>query len=178
MNPLARLWRRFLRSESGVATIEFVLSVPIVLSLLFSSIDFGAVMLRQVSLDRGVDMATREVLLGNVPSNGIGTLRTLICNQTLLIPNCEANLTIELRPINTTTWAGLNSPVRCINRSAPIQPTLTFHPSAGNQDLMLMRVGASADPFITMTGYILGLNQSSWGDYLVVSISAFTNEPV
>ena len=178
MNPFKRLWHRFLRSEAGVATIEFTIAVPIVLSILFSSIDFGGVMLRQVSLDRGVDMAVREVMLGNVPTNGMSTLRTLICNQTLLIPNCESSLTIELRPINTTTWAGLNSPVRCINRSAAIQPTLTFNPSSGNQDLMLMRVCASADPFISMTGYILGLNRSTWGDYTVVSISAFTNEPI
>lgn len=177
MNPVKRHWQRFLRSEAGVATIEFTIAVPLVLSILFSSIDFGAVMLRQVSLHRGVDMAVREVMLGNVPSSGIGDLRTLICNQVMLVPNCESNLTIELRPIDTTTWAGLNSPVRCINRSASIQPTLTFNPSSGNQDLMMINVCASADPFISMTGYILGLNVSSWGDYLVVSTSAFTNEP-
>ena len=43
---------------------------------------------------------------------------------------------------------------------------------------MLVRVCASADPFITLTGYILGLNFASNGDYLIVSIGAFTNEPV
>lgn len=178
MTRFLDLIRRFAQRDAGTATIEFVIAVPLVLGLLFSSIDFGAVMLRQVFLDRSVDMAVRNVRLGNVPSNGLSTLRQSICAGTILIANCETSLTVELRPVDTNTWAGLNTPVRCINRSANITPTLTFNPSAGNQDLMLVRVCASADPFITLTGYILGLNFASNGDYLIVSIGAFTNEPV
>lgn len=178
MNRLFHALRRFSLREAGTATIEFVIALPIVLALLFSSVDFGAVMLRQVFLDRAVDISVRDVLLGTIPSNGIGTLRRNICARTVLIANCEASITIELRPIDTNTWAGLNSPAQCINRSANIAPTLTFNPSAGNQDLMLVRVCASVDPFITWTGMILGLNQNANGDYLLVSMGAFTNEPV
>lgn len=170
--------RRFSLREAGTATIEFVIALPIVLAILFSSIDFGAVMLRQVFLDRAVDITVRDVMLGNVPSNGIGVLRSNICDRTVLIADCENSISIELRPIDTNTWAGLNSPVMCINRSANIAPVLTFNPSAGTQDLMLVRVCASVDPFITWTGMILGLNQNANGDYLLVSIGAFTNEPV
>ena len=170
--------RRFSLREAGTATIEFVIAVPIVLAILFSSVDFGAVMLRQVFLDRAVDISVREVLLGNIPSNGIATLRSNICARTVLIANCQSSITIELRPIDTNTWAGLNTPVQCINRSANIAPLLTFNPSNGNQDLMLVRVCASVDPFITWTGMILGLNQNANGDYLLVSMGAFTNEPV
>lgn len=177
MTRLLNALRRFSLKEAGTATVEFVIAVPIVLAMLFSSIDFGAVMLRQVFLDRAVDMAVREVMLGNVPSSGIDTMRADICAGTILIADCEASLTIELRPINTNTWAGLNTPAQCINRSANIAPVLTFNPSPGNQDLMLVRVCASVDPFITWTGMILGLNQNAGGDYLLVSMGAFTNEP-
>lgn len=178
MNRLRAALRRFSVAEAGTATIEFVIAVPVVLAMLFSSVDFGAVMLRQVFLDRAVDLAVRDVLLGNVPSSGIATLRATICAETILIADCDSSITIELRPIDTNTWAGLNAPAQCINRSANIAPTLTFNPSAGNQDLMLMRVCASVDPFITWTGMILGLNQNANGDYLLVSMGAFTNEPV
>lgn len=170
--------RRFLSREAGTATVEFVIAVPLVLSLLFMSIDFGAVMLRQVFLDRAVDIAVREVRLGNVASNGLATLRSLICERTILIGNCESSLTVELRPINTNSWSGLNTPVECINRSENINPTLTFNPSAGNQDLMLVRVCASADPFLTITGLVLGMGTATGGDLQVVAIGAFTNEPV
>lgn len=175
---IRRMLSRFRRSEWGSASVEFVIALPFVLAILFSSIDFGAVMLRQVFLDRAVNMAVREVMLGRIPSNGINTLRANICAGTLLISNCTTSLTIELKPINTNSWSGLNDPARCINRSANINPTLTFNPSAGNQDLMLVRVCAAVDPFIGLTGLVLGLNQTTWGDYLLVSVGAFTNEPV
>ena len=178
MNRLSRKLVLFRLREAGTATVEFVIALPIVLSILFSSIDFGAVMLRQVFLDRAVDLAVREVRLGNVPTNGMATLRSLICQRTVLINDCEAGLAIELRPIDTTTWAGLNDPVNCINRSAAINPTLTFNPSAGNQDLMLVRVCASVDPFLSITGMVLGLGNETGGDLRLVAISAFTNEPV
>ena len=45
MTRVRRLIRRFCRKETGTATIEFVVALPLVLSILFSSIDFGAVML-------------------------------------------------------------------------------------------------------------------------------------
>jgi hypothetical protein len=178
MNFAASTLRRFLRLEAGTATVEFVIAVPLVLSILFSSIDFGAVMLRQVFLDRAVDLAVREVRLGNIPSNGIDSLRSMICQRTVLISDCVANMTIELRPIDTDTWAGLDTPVQCINRSANIAPTLTFNPSAGNQDLMLVRVCASIDPFLSITGMVLGMGNETGGDLRLVSVSAFTNEPI
>lgn len=177
---MSRLWnalRSFTLRDAGNATVEFVIAVPIVLSILFSSIDHGAIMLRQVFLDRATDIAVREVLLGNVSTNGLPQLRRMICDGTILIPDCENSLTIELRPINTNTWAGLNDPALCIDRSANITPTLTFNPSAGNQDLMLVRVCAAARPFIDATALVMGLNKGSSGDYLIVSTGAFTNEP-
>lgn len=177
MSLIRMLLARFARSQAGTATIEFVIVLPFVLAMLFTSIDFGAVMLRQVFLDRATDLAVREVMLGNIPSNGHATLRQLICDGTILIPNCTASLTLELRPIDTNTWAGLNAPAQCVNRAANISPTLTFDPSTGNQDLMLVRVCAAADPFITWTGFVMGLNQNAGGDYLLVSLGAFTNEP-
>ena len=42
---------------------------------------------------------------------------------------------------------------------------------------MLVRVCVAADPFITMTGMIMGLSRDDTGDYLIVSKSAFAKEP-
>lgn len=178
MTRLYTALRHFSLREAGTATVEFVIIVPFILAMLFSSIDFGVVMLRQIFLDRAVNIAVRDVMLGNIASTGMAGLRTKICEGTVLIADCEASITIELRPINTNSWAGLNDPAQCVNRAANIAPTLTFNPSAGNQDLMLVRVCAAADPFIEMTGLVFGLNQGASGDYLLVSVGAFTNEPV
>jgi len=169
--------RRFQRRDGGNATVEFVVTVPLILSFLFSSIDFGAVMLRQVFLDRSVDIAVRQVRLGAINASGFEAFRQSICAGTILIPNCTSNIAIEMRPIDTATWSGLDSPAQCINRAEDIEPVLSFDPGAGNQELMLIRVCIAADPFLTMTGLLLGMETDDSGAYNIVSHAAFANEP-
>ncbi len=167
--------RRFARAEGGSATLEFVIMVPVFLMLLFSSIDFGVVMLRQAYLDRAVDMTSREVRLGQ----GIGTpaeFRSRICARTYMLPDCEASIAVEMRPIDTVTWAGLNEPARCINRDEDITPMLEFRPGLGSQ-LMLIRACVVAQPFIRLTGTVIGMPLDESGRYTVVARSAWVNEP-
>lgn len=171
------LLSRFLRRDHGTATVEFVIVVPLVLAFLFSSIDFGVVMLRQVFLDRSVDFAVRQVRLGNVPSGGFDAFRQTICDGTVLIPNCMDSISVEMRPIDTATWSGLDTPAQCINRTQDIEPILTFNPGNGGQELMLIRVCIVADPFLQLTGLVLGMQTDESGAYHIVSHAAFANEP-
>lgn len=177
MKRIVRALFEFRFRDAGSATVEFVIVFPMVMAILLTSIDFGAFMLRQVFLDRGVNIAVREVLLGNIPSSGQSAFREVVCSQVVLIADCTTSISIEMRPINTNTWQGIYDPAQCVDRSANITPTLTFNPSNGNQDLMLVRVCASVDPFITITGMIFGLEQGTDGDYLILASTAFTNEP-
>lgn len=177
MSRRAPLARRWCRAQQGTATVEFVIGLPLILSLLFSSIDYGAVMLRQVFLDRAVDMAVRQIRLGSVSASGYSAFRDQICANTFLISDCAGTIAIELRPIDTADWAGLDTPAQCVNRAAQISPVLAFNPSQGSQNLMLIRVCALADPFIDLTGFILGLTRDASGAYQLVSRAAFANEP-
>ena len=171
-----RLFQRFRASQAGSATIEFVIAVPIVLAFLFTSIDYGAVMLRQVFLDRAVDIAVRQVRLGNVPAAGLDTLRQQICAGTILTPNCVANTTIELRPVDQATMGQLSDPAMCVNRDEEIAPVVAFNPGMAN-DLMLMRVCIAVDPFLRLTGIVHGMAEMSTGGYALVARAAFANEP-
>lgn len=170
------LMQRFRNSQAGSATIEFVIAVPIVLAFLFTSIDYGVVMLRQVFLDRSVDIAVRQVRLGNVPPNGLASLREQICAGTILTPNCVANTTIEMRPVNMATMGGLNDPAMCVNREEEITPVVDFNPG-GSNDLMLMRVCVAVDPFLRITGIVHGMSELATGGYALVARAAFANEP-
>ncbi|MCW1933557.1 TadE/TadG family type IV pilus assembly protein [Pararhodobacter zhoushanensis] len=171
------LWRHFARSQSGTATIEFVIMVPLALAFLFSAIDYGVVMIRQVFLDRAVDIAVRQVRLGNVSATSYAGFRAQVCENTFLLADCESNIAIELRPVNTTTWAGLDQPAQCVNRAQNISPVLSFVPSSGSQVLMLIRVCVVADPFIDLTGIVLGMPVDESGGFYLVSNAAFANEP-
>lgn len=171
------LLRRFTASERGSSTVEFVITVPLVLALLLSSIDFGVVMLRQVFLDRAVDIAVRDVRLGRVPSASFTQFRDSICERTFLMPNCQQDIAVELRPIDTQTFAGLDGPAQCVNRAEEINPVLAFNPSRGQQELMLIRVCVVSNPFLRVTGMVLGMPVDASGGYNVVARSAFANEP-
>lgn len=175
MSTRLRLFR-FRTDQSGASTVEFAIAVPIVLAFLFTAIDFGAVMLRQVFLDRSVDIAVRQVRLGNITGNGLAQMRQQICAGTILTPNCEANTTIELRPVNMATFAGLNAPAQCVNREEEISPVLEFNPGASNQ-LMLIRVCVAVDPFIGLSGFVFGMPEFPTGGYALVARAAFANEP-
>ncbi|MEZ5752930.1 MAG: TadE/TadG family type IV pilus assembly protein [Paracoccaceae bacterium] len=177
MNRVLSLFRRFTLNDLGSATVEFVIAVPIVLSMLFTAIDFGAVMLRQVFLDRSVSMAMREVRLGNVTSANIDDFRAAICSGTFLVPNCTSVMTIEMRPIPTDTFAGLTSSTQCVDRAASVSPVVDFNPGAGAQELMLLKVCVVVDPFIELTGMVLGMETDASGGYAIVSQAAFANEP-
>lgn len=177
MSSLGTLLHRFRHSEIGTASVEFVIAVPLVLAFLFSSIDFGVVMLRQVFLDRSVDIAVRQVRLGNITGNQFTQFRNMICQNSFLIPDCANSIAIELRPVDTATWSGLDSPAQCVNREEEISPVLAFVPAAGLQQLMLIRVCAVVDPFIDMTGLILGMPEDASGGFYLVSHAAFANEP-
>lgn len=174
---LLRSFRRFARRDDGSATVEFVIAVPLVLTFLFSAIDFGAVMLRQVFLDRSVDIAVRQVRLGAIDANGHQQLRQMICDGTILMPDCINTISIEMRPVDTQTWIGLEGPAQCVNREEDIQPILEFDPGAGGQELMLLRVCVAVDPFIGGTAMVMGMPRDASGAYHAVSVSAFANEP-
>lgn len=170
---LTRPWR----AEEGSVTVEFVIVFPFVLSLLLMAIDSGITQLRQVFLHRAVDVAVREVRLGRV--NEADSMADLICERTALLPSCRQNIAVEMQPIDTETFAGLDAPNQCVDRETEITPAVTFNPGSGGQaqELMLIRVCVVADPFIRLTGFITALPVNGDGDYVLISNSVFVNEP-
>jgi Flp pilus assembly protein TadG len=175
----ARAWldRHFLAREDGMTAVEFVLTFPLFMFFLFTSIEFGTVMVRQVMLDRAVDMAVRQIRLGNIGSDGLQALREEICSETIMIGNCLGSLTIEMRPIDTGSFAGLNDRIRCMDRAQDVNPAVAFNAGAGEQELMLVKVCVVVDPFFPTSGWALGLDTDESNGYALVALSAFVNEP-
>ena len=163
---------------SGSATIEFVIVVPVILSLLFTSIDFGVMMIRQVSLDSAVERAAREVRLGGI--RDVDTFRAAVCSHTQMLRNCEDTIAIEMRAIDPSNPIGLTDPDRCINREEPIgEQTLPGFDAQGDMTrIMITRVCVAANPFLGVTNWVMGLPEMPTGGVAVVSRTAWVNEPV
>jgi len=168
--------RRFLADRRGSSTIEFVLIFPLVFAVLVSTIDAGILMMRQVLLERAVDIVARDLRLGRMQDASHDQLRNAICDNTVLMPNCRNIMIIEMRPVSTTTWAGLDRPTTCIDRAEEAHPVTTFTPGQANE-LMLVRVCARFDPLFPQTRLGLNLPSDGQGGYALATASVFVNEP-
>ena len=176
MKTLRRFFRRAARDESGSATIPFAIMVPAFLILVMSSLEMGLLMVRHVMLERGLDMAVRDLRLGfwTPPTNE--ELRARICNNAGILPNCMDTLLVELRPVSKVTWQPLASGPVCVDRAEAVQPVTTFIEGSSN-DMMLIRACAKFDPIFPMTGMGFHLPKDNTGAYALVSSTAFVNEP-
>lgn len=166
--------RRLAGQEDGTATIEFVLFVPVFLTVFMSAFESGLLMTRQAMLERAMDVSIRDLRLGWRPTHD--ELKARICAVATVFPNCLNAVMLELRPVDTTTWSPLNTNVTCVERNAPVQPLTTFVQGVPNE-MMLVRACAVFDPIFPLTGMGLHLPLDVSGGYQLAASSAFVNEP-
>ncbi len=168
--------RAALRADEGTATIEFVLTAPMVIFTFLAAFESGIYMVRYVMLDRALDMTVRELRLGMIPTPALDTLKESICDRTSLVSNCAAALRLEMFSVDTNTWAMPTGDVECIDRGGEISPAL--EPNLGvENEVMLIRACLTADAFFPTTGIATQMQQDSQGGYFIVAASAFVNEP-
>jgi len=175
MRALGKIARR-LRREDGNATVEFVLLFPAIITLFLMSFELGLYLTRSVMLDRAVDISMRELRLGTLDPMNHDQLKNEICSNSVIIPNCQDVVLVELRPVSTATWEPLGGDVTCVDRSEEIQPVLDFVPGAANE-MMLVRVCAIFDPLFPTTGLAAQMQLDPTGAYALVTTSAYVNEP-
>ena len=175
MQLCKRLFRAF-RREDGTATIEFVLTVPLLITIFMASFESGLLMTRQVMLEQAVDITMRELRLGHYPAPDADLLKSEICSRTVILNDCEANIMIEMTEVSTSTWTMPSTNATCVDRSKDVQPVIALQIGQQN-DIMLIRVCVLQDPIFPSTGIGLALPKVSEGGYAIVAVSAFVTEP-
>lgn len=177
---MTRFFRKTLRcfglSESGTAAVEFVMAVPLLMAIFMASFESGFLMIRSLMLEQSVDMTMRELRLGHYPIPTAALLKQEICARSVVLQNCEANISIEMTRINTATWALPANRIACVDREEDIQP-VTIVQQGQQNDVMLVRVCVVQDAMFPTTGIGLGLPKDAQGGYGLVSVSAFVTEP-
>ena len=167
--------RRFGRREDGTAAIEFAMTVPLLMMIFMASFESGFLMIRSIMLEQSVDMTMRELRLGHLPLATAATLKDEICSRSVILSNCEDNITIEMRRINTTSWDLPTSNVACVDREDAFEPP-SFELGQQN-DVMLVRVCVVQDAMFPTTGVGLGLPKDAQGGYGLITTTAFSIEP-
>lgn len=171
--------RWFLRHEDGTANVEFVLMIPLLLTLFMASFEAGLFSLRQTMLERAVDIAMRDLRLGTLgAAPDHADLKQAICANASILSACGSDLKVSLEQVSMDTWTMPATATVCRDRASDIDPVTTLDPTPGaREELMLVRVCLRADAMFPTTGIAAGLDLDGADGYRLVAISAFVNEP-
>lgn len=176
---MKRFFSHFRRDQDGSSTVEFVIIFPAVLALVFGVIESGWLMTRYMMLDRGMDITVRGIRLG------VGTMadqpdhdaiRASICEYSLILPDCEETLVVQLIPEDEFN----NAPAYCYPRNEetpnPVIEVDTTKNVRG--EVMYIRACANVDPMLPGLEFGLLLPKDPLtGAHQMISESAFMNEP-
>lgn len=181
MSVLFKKFARFGRREEGSATIEFVFLFPLFMTLFLMGFESGFYMVRNVMLERSVDIAVRDIRLGNGKVPEMAALKERICEVGTIIPDCENSVQVYMTRLDPTpgSVAAIAGPARCVDKSSTEdQDQFTSYDVGDVNSLMFVQVCAVAEPFFPTTGIGIGMQKSELaGNYAIVASAAFVNEP-
>lgn len=176
MRRLRPFLRRFRREDSASATLEFALMVPMMLLLCMSTIELGIYLTREVMLERGIDLAVRQVRIGAMETVTHDALVEAICEGAVIIPDCANQLKLEMSRRDLRSWTGFNQAADCVDREDDAQPPSTFEPGMQNE-LVVLRACSLFDPLFPTTGLGSKIPRQSGGAYAIVAMTAYVVEP-
>jgi Flp pilus assembly protein TadG len=170
--------RQFLRRENATATMEFVITFPIIMILFIAVFETSMIMTRQVMMERTLDQAVRILRLANGLTVTPADIRTAICDNTSLLPDCDTLLTIDLREIDRATYDRARRPGDVHRTRGQPRPRSanTFNPGSDNQ-LMMVRACMIIDRLLPFSGFGLNLTRDDSGGLHMMAASVFVNEP-
>lgn len=172
-------WRRFTRDfrrDEGSMVIEFALWFPVFVLFLGSMCELGLISARHAMLERGLDIAVRQVQLatGAVPQHD--ELKDIICENAIIIPDCSNVMKLEMRPQNLRHFVDLPHAADCTDRSEEVRPARQYVPGKENE-LMVLRACAKFSPIFPTSALASSLKTDGAGDYALVSSGAYVQEP-
>jgi hypothetical protein len=165
----------FLADQSGNATIEFVIVFPVLMFFFMMVFETGFIATRSVLLERGLDIATRDLRLGTDSTIDHEILKKRVCENSSILVNCERDLILEVVELDLNSAYPQNQ-ANCIDRTEEIDPTITFNPGGRNR-IMFVRACMIIDPIFPGLGITIGLKKDKSGGFQLVAYTAFMNEP-
>ena len=173
---VANACKSFGKDESGVATIDFMMVLPAAMFFAATSYESGTYGLRNVMLERAVDVTVRQVRIGAIPEPTHQELKEMICDEAAVIPNCMGNVLLEMVRKDPRAWTPLDQERDCVDRESTAEPVINW--TAGdNNDLMVLRACAIVDPVLPTSTYGIALAENSDGSHAIVTTSSFVVEP-
>jgi Flp pilus assembly protein TadG len=177
MHSLGFHIRHFARSDDATATMEFVITFPIIMMLFIAVFETSMIMTRQVMMERMLDQAVRILRLANGLTVTPADIRTAICDNTDLLPDCETLLTIDLREVPRSTYAVPSDQDMCIERADATATVNNAFSTGADNELMMVRACMIIDRILPFSGFGLNLTRDDSGGLHMMAASVFVNEP-
>lgn len=176
MKKRLRFLKRFARKEDGQILVEFAIAVPLVFTLFLTSVEMGLFQIRQMFLDRGLDMTVRAIRLNTGAGLSHNQLKSMVCEGAGLLEDCETTLRLEMTPVDPRAFTGFGASADCIDTSQPATPLRQFI-HGGDHSLMLVRACYMFKPVFPTTGMGAAWTTDGSGRVKMISMSAFVQEP-
>ena len=93
-----------------------------------------------------------------------------------MIPNCENALRLEMVRIDLRDTVSMPGTADCSDSSEEVQPVRSFVNGQENE-LMILRACAKFDPIFPTTGLGKQLKKDGAGQFALIAMSAFVQEP-
>lgn len=172
---LSEAKKRFRQNESGAAAVEFAFVGLFVISLLFSMIEMGILMVRISTFEAAVASSANTIYTGQATNST--DIAANICDRVAMVSNCTENITVELVPIADFDSRPANE-VACIDAADEnqIAPVVTYQTSLGSE-INFLRVCITTDIATPGLGFGLALPKNDTGRFQMVASTAFMNEP-
>ncbi|MEM6941517.1 MAG: pilus assembly protein [Pseudomonadota bacterium] len=170
--------RRFRRDEDGSSIlIEFMLFVPIIFSTFLMATEMGIYQMRQMQLDRGLDVAVREVRLNTSTQYTHDQFKDMICANTGWLEDCSTNIKLEMNTVNPRNFAAFDTTPDCLDTSdGDPQPPRGFTHGLQN-DMMMLRACIRFRPVFPTSGLGRTFTTDGAGLARMTSTAAFVQEP-
>ncbi len=165
----------FRADASGAATIEFVIIAPLIFTTVFSVFESGWLMTKYMMLDRGLDMAVREVRLGIEADPTHDVIRDKVCEYALILRDCQTSLVLEMVTIDSIADIPSTAST-CVDRSVEDMPAMAFNTGA-RSEIVYLRACAIVDPIFPGMGLGLQLPKDATGGYALLASAVYVNEP-
>lgn len=175
--PVKKRLRLFRRSEDGSAlVIEFCIFVPILFGAFLMAVEMGIYSMRQMYLDRGLDIAVRYVRLNTFANYTHDDIKQMVCDNSGWLENCSETLRLEMVQVNPRNFAQFNQSADCVDISEPIEPVRGFSPGQEN-NLMMLRACIKFDPIYPTSGLGYAFEKDGSGKAKMISSATFVQEP-
>ena len=171
------LLRRFRRDEDGSApVIEFVVFIPLLFTTFLMAMEMGIYSMRQMYLDRGLDIAVREIRLNTNTAFEHDDIKDLICANSGWLENCATQLRLEMVQVDPRAFNQFIAEPDCIDTAEEATPPRGITLGEQNQ-MMMLRACVRFDPVFATSGLGRGFDKDGNGKGRMFSIAAFVQEP-